>query len=232
MTDKNTMRIVWVAIAVAILVYLVTMPKAAAGWTGNQQPDVHVETPVSVRTGGTVVNGGPTNVTTGPTNVTTGPNTMTTGPNNTSFESRALALSNVLGDVDIAACLGSTQWSTPIYGRQRLVLNQVCMAEFYLETGKYQLAAMALCNVPEILAEFDTETACEASHDFTGLATPSPPPMAAESSDEDDEYHAQIVEQKKEITVLNKRLVSLEKKKAPSGLTSQQRAELAEVFKQ
>jgi hypothetical protein len=58
-----------------------------------------------------------------------------------------LALGNVLGDVDIADCLGSHQWNTPIFGRQDLKLNQVCMAEFYLSAGKYQLAAMSLCNI-------------------------------------------------------------------------------------
>jgi len=72
-----------------------------------------------------------------------------------------------LGDVDIAQCLGSTQWSLLIGGRQKLVLNQVCMAEFYLKNGKYDLAAQALCNQPEILVEYDTEAQCEIAHDFT-----------------------------------------------------------------
>ncbi len=72
-----------------------------------------------------------------------------------------------LGDVDIAQCLGSEAWTLLIGGKQRLVLNQVCMAEFYLKQGRYDLAAQSLCNQPEIIAEYDTEQSCELAHDFT-----------------------------------------------------------------
>ncbi len=72
-----------------------------------------------------------------------------------------------LGDVDIAQCLGSTQWSLLVGGKQKLVLNQVCMAEFYLKQARYDLAAQALCNQPEILNEYGSESACETAHDFT-----------------------------------------------------------------
>lgn len=79
-----------------------------------------------------------------------------------------------LGDVDIAQCLGSTSWTFLVGGKQKLVLNQVCMAEFYLKNGRYDLAAQALCNQPEILDEYKTEVACEIDHDFT------PPPDEGE----------------------------------------------------
>lgn len=95
-------------------------------------------------------------------------------------ESKSLALGNVLGDVDIADCLGSHQWSTPIFGRQDLKLNQVCMAEFYLSAGKYQLAAMSLCNIKEILREFESEEECEAAHDFTPAPVAAAPARAVE----------------------------------------------------
>ena len=72
-----------------------------------------------------------------------------------------------LGDVAIARCLGSEAWTLLIGGKQKLVLNQVCMSEFYLNVGRFDLAAQALCNQPEILAEYNTETACELDHDFT-----------------------------------------------------------------
>ena len=72
-----------------------------------------------------------------------------------------------LGDVDIAQCLGSEAWTLLVGGKQKLVLNQVCMAEFYLKQGRYDLAAQALCNQPEILKEYGTESACEIEHDFT-----------------------------------------------------------------
>ena len=72
-----------------------------------------------------------------------------------------------LGDVDIAQCLGSQAWTLLIGGKQTLVLNQVCMAEFYLKQGRYDLAAQSLCNQGEILKEYETEVACEIDHDFT-----------------------------------------------------------------
>jgi hypothetical protein len=78
-----------------------------------------------------------------------------------------------LGDVDIAQCLGSTQWSFLVGGKQKLVLNQVCMAEFYLKQGRFELAAQALCNQPEVLAEYETELSCEQAHNF------SPGPLRA-----------------------------------------------------
>ena len=110
---------------------------------------------------------------------------LVAGDTNVSHESSSLALGNVLGDVDIADCLGSTQWNTPIYGRQGLVLNHVCMAEFYLRAGKYDLAAMALCNVPEILKEFSTEDECETAHDFSPVVSTSLVQEIEEEHDQD-----------------------------------------------
>jgi len=72
-----------------------------------------------------------------------------------------------LGDVDIAQCLGSTQFTFLVGGKQKLVLNWPCMAEFYLKQGRYDLAAQALCNQPEIIKEYMTEVACEIDHDFS-----------------------------------------------------------------
>ena len=42
---------------------------------------------------------------------------------NTSFDSKSIALVNTLGDVDIRECLGSTQWGTPIFSKQKLVIR-------------------------------------------------------------------------------------------------------------
>ena len=68
-------------------------------------------------------------------------------------------------DVDINQCMGSTAWDTIIGGRQKLVINWVCLAEFYLKTGQPKLAAVAICNT-EMVSEFDSEAACEQAHDF------------------------------------------------------------------
>jgi len=84
------------------------------------------------------------------------------------YDSKAWALAAPgLPNVAIARCLGSEAWTLLIGGKQKLVLNQVCMAEFYLKVGRYDLAAQSLCNQPEILEEYNTEASCEIDHDFT-----------------------------------------------------------------
>jgi len=88
-----------------------------------------------------------------------------TGGNMSTGSNRALALSNGLGDVDIRDCLGSTQWSTPLFSKQKLTPNWGCLAEFYLSAGKYELAAIAMCNT-EIRNEFTSEDECRSAHDF------------------------------------------------------------------
>lgn len=136
------------------------------------------------------------------TSVTSGDSSMVSGDN------KSLALvAPSLGDVDIAACLGSTQWSFLVMGKQKLELNHVCMAEFYLNNGLYELAAQSLCNQKEILAEYDDELSCEVAHNFD----PRPPPetsVASTSSvereheileDEHENYQAQIEELAQEL---------------------------------
>jgi hypothetical protein len=145
---------------------------------GGTNVDVGTDVTTDVTVGDTNVN---VPITTGPTNVTGGDTTL----NN---ESRALALSNSLGDVDIAGCLGSQQFNTPIFGRQNLVLNKVCMADFYLKTQKYALAAQQLCNIKEILEEFENEAECEAAHDFAPVVVEEPVIVMSESNDEEVEY--------------------------------------------
>lgn len=83
----------------------------------------------------------------------------------TGGKSRALGLGRSSFDVDINQCMGSTAWDTIIGGKQKLVINWVCLAEFYLKTGQPELAATAICNT-EMLDEFSSEAECEAAHDF------------------------------------------------------------------
>lgn len=149
---------------------------------GNND-DVNVDVGTEVNVGGDTVNVGGDTINVGGSTLTGGDVSVSAPSTNTMHnEAKSLALGNVLGDVDIADCLGSHQWNTPIFGRQDLKLNQVCMAEFYLSAGKYQLAAMSLCNIKEILREFENEEECEAAHDFTPAPQPAaaPPPRALE----------------------------------------------------
>lgn len=118
-----------------------------------------------------------------------------------------------LGDVDIADCLGSTQWSLLVGGKQKLQLNHVCMAEFYLKAGRYDLAAQSLCNQPEILGEYDDELACEADHDFSPPPMPAmaPEPAALEQHYEIEEQHDEdLAMVQAQLTEVSAQLVALE----------------------
>lgn len=220
--------LVWVA-AIAWFAFAMQIANAGGDCKGrscNDGGDVTVGG-TEVNVGGTDVHVGGDTVNVGGDTVNVGGSTLTSGdvsvPVNTgpvsqnvsggNYESRALALANSLGDVDIADCLGSHQWSTPVFGRQDLKLNQVCMAEFYLRAGKYELAAMSLCNVKEILKEFDSEEQCESAHDFT------PRPVAAVDSVSDRQqielYHEEDIEAVQMAQMsLEQRLASLESRPA------------------
>jgi len=108
-----------------------------------------------------------------------------------SYTSKAWALAAPgLPNVAIARCLGSEAWTLLVGGKQKLVLNQVCMAEFYLKVGRYDLAAQALCNQPEILMEYTTEVSCEIDHDFTPII-PEGKDKFSDEITESPEYVAQ-----------------------------------------
>lgn len=165
-------------LAVAWFVWGIQLTEASERRGNNDDVNVDVDNVVNV--GGDTVNVGGSTLTGGDVSVPVNVSAPSTSTMHN--EAKSLALGNVLGDVDIADCLGSHQWNTPIFGRQDLKLNQVCMAEFYLSAGKYQLAAMSLCNIKEILREFENEEECEAAHDFTPAPQPAaaPPPRALE----------------------------------------------------
>jgi hypothetical protein len=160
----------FIVFLVALAILMMSAPLWATDCRGNScngGGDIDI--------GGTNVDVG-TDVTVGDTNVnvpiTTGPTNVTGGDTTLNNESRAIALSNVLGDVDIAGCLGSTQWATPLFSKQKLVVNWPCLTEFYLRNGKYELAAMAICNT-EVVKEFASEADCEAAHDFEEIIEPA-----------------------------------------------------------
>jgi len=105
--------------------------------------------------------------------------------------SKALGLGRSSFDVDINQCMGSTAWDTIIGGKQKLVLNWVCLAEFYIKNGQPKLAAVAICNT-EMLSEFASEAECETAHDFLAdIVPPAPPPPPANAAHEEEaeQYH-------------------------------------------
>lgn len=164
MRIDKLLRLLFIGLLAFFVVLLVVPPVLADNGHGHDHDSgdttVDIDSPVDVN-----VTGGDTNV---PVNVDV---TGGDSPVSVNHQSRALALSNGLGDVDIAGCLGSTQWATPLFSKQKLVVNWPCLAEFYLEHGKYELASMAICNT-EIVKEFASEAECEAAHDFAPAGKP------------------------------------------------------------
>lgn len=108
----------------------------------NSGPDIDIDTPVDV---------------TSTTNLTSSPETNVTG---STYSSRALAIGNGLGDVDINDCLGSEQFGTPLYSRQWLELNKWCAAEVFDAKGLNIMAGKLRCEIKEIAKLFDDPAAC------------------------------------------------------------------------
>ena len=175
MSDLTKARL-WVALAfflaLAWFIWGVGVAKADDDCRGNS---CNGGGDVDVDVGGDTINAGDVSV---PVDITGG--SANVQQNSDSF---ALGLSNGLGDVDIAGCLGSTQWATPLFSKQKLTVNWPCLAEFYLRNGKPELAAMAICNT-EVVKEFDTEADCEAAHNFTVLVAAPPEPVEHYRDDE------------------------------------------------
>lgn len=143
-------------------------------------------------------------------------------------ESLGIGLSNSLGDVDIAGCLGSTQWATPLFSKQKLVVNWPCLAEFYLRQGKYELAAMAICNT-EIVKEFESELACEDAHDFAPVEEPVSEVL--EQRKEIEEHHQEDIQVVQMAQVsLEQRVSELESRPAPRPRVIQAPAEPKERY--
>lgn len=154
--------------------------------------------------------------------------------------SRAYGIGHSLGDVDISQCLGSVQWGSPVFSRQKLVINWPCMAEFYLRNGEPKLAAMAVCNT-EVIKEFADEAECEAAHQFLSTLEPAVPVLPS-SNVEEEEYHE---EQEQTLAMLEMRVSEIqalvEKSQRPvvrreviekkGGLTEEQKAALRETVK-
>lgn len=136
-----------------------------------------------------------------PVDLQANPTTNVTG---STYSSRALAIGNGLGDVDINDCLGSEQFGTPLYSRQWLELNKWCAAEVFDAKGLNVMAGMLRCEIKEIRKLFDNDTAClDANTIFAAPAASMPelePVVATLASridefDEDEEQHEQQITQ-------------------------------------
>jgi len=220
MKQQTLLKWLWFFLGVAFAIWIVSSPLWAGddcrgnSCNGGGGTDVDVNTDVTV--GGDTVNV--------PVNVTGGAQSVT--GSNYSNSSKALALSNSLGDVDIAGCLGSTQWATPLFSKQKLSVNWACLAEFYLRTGKYEMAAMAMCNT-EIRNEFTSEDDCRSAHNFEPQVAQVAPGIDDRDED-DDRYRA---EQQMAYDGLQMQIQELRAQKAPRPTTVVQKTEFISADK-
>lgn len=207
----------WLLACVLVLAWFVwgvKVAQASGNCKGNSCNDAG---DVDVNVGGDTINVGGDTINTGdvsvPVDITGGDVSM-----QHKSESLGIGLSNSLGDVDIAGCLGSTQWATPLYSRQKLVVNWPCLAEFYLRNSQYELAAMAICNT-EVIKEFESEEACEAAHDFAPAAAAPPPPVSDEQIRQMEMYNDQLAMVQMEIEQIEERIERSESRPAPPPRT-------------
>ena len=127
--------------------------------------------------------------------------------------SRALALGRSSFDVDISQCMGSTSWDTVLGGKQKLVINWVCLAEFYITNGQPELAAIAICNT-EMLDEFESEAECEEAHSFL-IDAPLAAVAAVDVEHEREEYENDFHEEQLQLQMeYDQRIAALEEELA------------------
>lgn len=137
-------RLFITALALALIIYLIF---ASAGYASGRD-DVVANADASADAAASV------------SSVTEiGPSTSTqvmgdTGVQNQSY---ALGLSNGLGDVDIADCVVTDQWGTPLFSKQGFHYNVWCMANHFENNGLISQAANLYCQIKPILEEFKHE---------------------------------------------------------------------------
>ena len=207
--DTERRLVTYIVFMLAFVLLLLSAPLWASGDCKGQSCNGD-----TINVGGDTVNVGGDTITNTigdtnvPVNVTTGD--MVGGDTSLSNNSKALALSNVLGDVDIAGCLGSTQWATPVFSKQKLTINWPCMATFYLNNNMPDLAAVAICNT-EIRKEFASEDECRAAHDFEEMIEEAV--IVMESSEEEDELREELQQQAMVQEQLHAKIEKLENSK-------------------
>lgn len=206
MTAKEPKRVslVWLLILAGLAALIVhdianATDDECRGHSCNDGGDVDIDID-----GGDVIV--PVDVTTGPVSVDN-PVTVNTGGNT----SRALALSNSLGDVDINNGMASEQWATPLFSKQEIILNEWSAALIADSFGNHEQAARMRCGIKAIKRLYRTSgkwifskydmTNCESDWTFHQVAVePAPvPAMSASRDDEEDdsrydELYALVVE--------------------------------------
>lgn len=167
---------------IRLLLLLLAFGTASA--TDWRKVDVDVKNEVNNQVEGATVNND--------VNVGTGDTMMDAGDVN--FDSKAYALSNYLGDVDINDCMGSTQFGTPIFSKQKLALNKWCAAETYDAKGLKKLAARMRCQIKEIASLFPDNESCVTANIVPDPPPPIPAAVEHDRDDEDERFHVELAQ--------------------------------------
>lgn len=226
MSKRIDYKLIAIFLFVAIIFFASAPLWAGDDYRGNNDPSN-----VNVDVGGSTINVQGGDLTGGPVNVSTGGN-----------RSFAIGIPG-LGDVDIAGCLGSEQWTLLVGGKQKLVINWVCLTEFYLRNGQPELAAQALCNT-EVVKEYATEEECEEAHGFFADVVLAMAVKDSKEEDEEEEYHEEQMQMYEDMQAKIRNLEAELAKPKPVPrpvqktvveqkplLTAEQRAALLEIKK-
>ena len=116
--------------------------------------------------------------------------------------SRALALSQSLGDVDIEGCVVTEQWGIIVYQRQNWDYDPWCLAAILDQQGLHKEAAQMRCSDKDTEKLYGKETCIKTltflptSYSPAIVATPNQPVATQQedccNEDEVDEHHQQI----------------------------------------
>ncbi len=153
--------------------------------------------------------------------------TEVTGPTIGGDSVRSYGIGHSLGDVDINECLGSTQWGTPIFSKQKLVPNLWCRAETYDAKGMYDNAARMRCRIPDILSSYTSETECEREEEYHPLPLPIQSKPIVPTSGPPDMVMEQLAEQAEGQNLLEQRVARVETVNRISARKAQERRNYA-----
>jgi len=158
--------------------------------------------------------------------------------------SRALAMGQSLGDVDINEgqnCMGSEQWGIVVYMRQDMELNPWCAGLFYDANRMHYMAAVMRCDIPDIRQHFVTDEECIEANtvDTEIIETPelgalySQAAQHEEKEEEDDEKFEYLTQQIEQQQQMIEQIESQRPRVIQQyGITDEKKAKLAEVLKQ
>lgn len=161
---------------------------------------------------------------------------------------RSVALSSSLGDVDIADCVISKQFSfVVIVAWQNYDYNLWCMAAKLDILGKHDEAAVIRCRIPELRKAFPDDCEYSMLVHSEPIKTPELEALysqAAQYEESKEEEDIRYQQQQQEIEYVTEQLASVVEKldrqksaqtrtqRAPEPyISEQQKAELREIFK-